>query len=78
MRITCPHCRSRLATRTSKRPIPALVLVYAQCTNLDCGWGGKMQLEFATTTAPSRQPNPDVCIPIDPGLRRWVLEQIND
>lgn len=76
MRLYCPHCRSRLATRTSKRPLPALVVAYAQCTNLECGWGGKLLLEYATTTAPSQQPNPEVSIPVDKATRRWVKEQI--
>lgn len=73
MRITCPHCRESVATRSSLRPHDALYWAYAQCTN--CGWGGKIQIEFLTTSAPSRMPRPGVQIPADPSLHRWLREQ---
>ncbi|SDK70382.1 ogr/Delta-like zinc finger family protein [Billgrantia gudaonensis] len=76
MRIACPHCHERAMTRTSKRPVPVFYEVYAQCTNPRCGWGGKIQVEFVTTTSPSRLPNPDVNIPVEPASRRLLLEQL--
>ena len=76
MRINCPHCADRAMTRTSKRPAPVFYEVYAQCINPACGWAGKILVEFATTTAPSRQPNADVRIPMDPRCRKTLLEQL--
>ncbi len=78
MRITCPHCDERAMTRTSKRPSPVFYEVYAQCTNPCCGWGGKLLVEFATTTTPSRLPAPGVRIPVEPASRRVLLEQLNE
>lgn len=76
MRITCPHCQDRAITRTSKRPAPVFYEVYAQCMNPGCGWAGKLHVEFATTTAPSRRPNPEVSIPLEPTSRRLLLDQL--
>lgn len=76
MRITCPHCRESVATRSSVRPNAALYWAYAQCVNPECGWGGKIQIEFVTTRAPSQHPQPDVQIPADPELRRLLREQL--
>ncbi|WP_181872777.1 ogr/Delta-like zinc finger family protein [Billgrantia montanilacus] len=76
MKISCPHCADRAITRTSKRPAPVFYEVYAQCINPDCGWAGKLHIEFATTTAPSRKPNAAVRIPIEPASRRVLLEQL--
>lgn len=76
MRITCPHCKDRAITRTSKRPAPVFYEVYAQCINPHCGWAGKLHIEFATTTSPSRQPDPEVCIPLEAASRRQLLEQL--
>ena len=77
MRITCPHCKDRAITRTSKRPTPVFYEVYAQCMNPDCGWAGKLYVEFATTTAPSRCPDRQVSIPIEAKSRRQLLEQLS-
>lgn len=76
MRITCPHCKDRAITRTSKRPAPVFYEVYAQCMNPGCGWAGKLHVEFATTTAPSRNPDPEVSIPLEPTSRRLLLDQL--
>ncbi len=76
MRITCPHCKDRAITRTSRRPAPVFYEVYAQCVNPLCGWAGKLYVEFATTTAPSRQPDPEVRIPIEAASRRLLLDQL--
>ncbi|SDG21941.1 Ogr/Delta-like zinc finger [Onishia taeanensis] len=76
MRITCPHCDERAMTRTSKRPSPVFYEVYAQCCNPACGWGGKLLVEFATTTSPSRLPNHNINIPVEPDSRRVLLEQL--
>ena len=77
MRITCPHCRERAITRTSKRPSPVFYEVYAQCMNERCGWAGKLLVEFATTTTPSKQADDDVRIPVVPAYRQRLLEELN-
>ncbi|WP_416139048.1 ogr/Delta-like zinc finger family protein [Halomonas sp. HK25] len=76
MRIACPHCKDRTITRSSKRPAPVFYEVYAQCINPLCGWAGKIYVEFATTTAPSRSPAPEVSIPVDPASRQRLLDQL--
>lgn len=76
MRIACPHCRSSVATRSSVRPHDALHWAYVQCQNPECGWGGKIMIEFATTRAPSQRPRPGVQIPPDPELRRLLRDQL--
>jgi hypothetical protein len=63
-------------TRTSKRPVPVFYEVYAQCTDPECGWSGKLYIDFATTTVPSRKPDPAVNIPLEPKSRRDLLEQL--
>ncbi|MDC8802534.1 ogr/Delta-like zinc finger family protein [Halomonas pacifica] len=78
MRITCPHCLERAITRTSKRPVPVFYEVYAQCANPDCGWGGKLHVEFVTTRSPSRRPNPNINIPVEPRARQALLAQLED
>ncbi|MBB3185744.1 hypothetical protein FHR95_003337 [Halomonas fontilapidosi] len=78
MRILCPHCAQRAITRTSKRPSPVFYEVYAQCTSPACGWSGKLLVEFATTTSPSRAPATDVRIPVDRASRQVLLEQLNE
>ncbi|GEN25415.1 hypothetical protein HCU01_33640 [Halomonas cupida] len=76
MRIICPHCQSRTYTRSSRRLVPVLTDVYAQCTNPECGWAGKLQVEVVLTTCPSRNPNPEVDIPLEPRSRRVLLDQL--
>ncbi|MBZ9576752.1 ogr/Delta-like zinc finger family protein [Modicisalibacter sp. MOD 31.J] len=76
MRILCPHCADRTITRTSKRPSPVLYEVYAQCINPECGWGGKFYVECAISLSPSLRPAPGVRIPLDPGSRKAMLEQL--
>lgn len=78
MRITCPHCEERAITRTSKRPSPVFYEVYAQCMNERCGWAGKLLVEFATTTTPSRMPASDVRIPVQPVCRKRLIEELNN
>lgn len=78
MRISCPHCHDRAITRTSKRPSPVFYEVYAQCINTACGWGGKLFVEFALTTSPSRLPCADVRIPVEEASRLVLLEQLNN
>lgn len=78
MRINCPHCRSRCYTRSSRRPLPVFIESYAQCTNAECGWAGKLQTEAVLTTRPSCLPSPDVSIPIDEKARTALLEQLGE
>ncbi|QEM80191.1 ogr/Delta-like zinc finger family protein [Halomonas binhaiensis] len=76
MRITCPHCQSRTITRSSRRPVPVFIEAYAQCINPDCGWAGKLQVEVVLTTSPSRCPNPEVAIALEPRSRQVLLDQL--
>lgn len=78
MRFDCPHCKKRMFTRTSKRPSPVFYEAYVQCSNEDCGWSGKLQIEFAKTIVPSRNSNSDVRIPMDSASRQQLLAQLND
>lgn len=77
MRITCPHCDTRVITRTSKRPLPTFYEVYAQCGNAECGWRGKFLVECAVTFSPSLRPDPAVKIPLAEAKRQALLEQLN-
>ncbi|MFM9270000.1 ogr/Delta-like zinc finger family protein [Halomonas elongata] len=76
MRITCPHCHERAITRTSRRPLPVFYEVFAQCTNPHCSWSGKLQVEFVTTTNPSRTPRDGINIPVEPASRQALIEQL--
>lgn len=76
MRLTCPHCRERTFTRTSKRPLPVFYQAFVQCTNPACGWAGKIEIEFASTRTPSQRPDPSVHIPLDPESRKRLIEQL--
>jgi hypothetical protein len=49
---------------------------YVQCSNPDCGWCGKLQIEFAKTMVPSRIAAPDVRIPMDASSRKQLLDQL--
>lgn len=74
MRIPCPHCKERTFTRTSKRQTPVFYEWYVVCTN--CGWNGKVHVEIAITTTPSRLPDPEIRIPLDPQARAALLAQL--
>ena len=76
MKIYCPHCKQGAITRTSKRPVPVFYEVYAMCPSQESGWAGKIYVDFATTTTPSRNPDPAVSIPLEPKSRRDLLEQL--
>jgi hypothetical protein len=76
MRISCPHCKDVCRVRSSKRPAPVFYELYSQCTNPECGWCGKIHIEFARTTTPSRLPDPEVNIPLDRDCRAALLSQL--
>ena len=76
MRVTCPHCKQPARIRTSKRPVPVFYEAYVQCRNESCGWTGKVIVEFALTTSPSRMADPSVNIPIDKQCRELLLAQL--
>lgn len=76
MRVSCPHCKQRTRIRTSKRPVPVFYEAYVQCSNVECGWTGKVIVEFALTTSPSRMADPGVNIPIDKQSRELLLAQL--
>ena len=77
VRLTCPHCGSHLAIRTSTGITPVYREAYVHCTNVDeCGWRGKLAMEMTTTLCPSQCPNPEVNLPLSQHLRAALLEQL--
>ncbi|MEX1197829.1 MAG: ogr/Delta-like zinc finger family protein [Pseudohongiellaceae bacterium] len=76
MRIQCPFCQHRAIIRSSRRPSPLFYEIYAQCQSAECGWSGKIHVEFVMTLSPSRSPRPDITLPIDSQSRRALLDQL--
>lgn len=64
MRVSCPHCNSKATIRTSKEMSLISREVYFQCTNHECGHTWTSILSAIRTIVPSRQPNPNVYIPL--------------
>lgn len=64
MKMSCPHCNTRLHIRTS-RPVSLLSReLYVQCPNVECAYTCKMLLSPVHTIAPSMQPNPKAYLPL--------------
>lgn len=74
--MNCPHCTARTRIRTTKRPSPVFYESYVECSNIECGWTGKVFTEFAQTITPSRSSNDDVNIPMDPRSREILLAEL--
>ncbi|MEJ2419251.1 MAG: ogr/Delta-like zinc finger family protein [Exilibacterium sp.] len=76
MLIKCPFCQSRAITRTSKRPSPVFYEIYSYCGNPECGWAGKLLIEFTLTTRPSLLNDDQVNIPMESHSRQRLLKQL--
>ncbi|MDB0511351.1 ogr/Delta-like zinc finger family protein [Ralstonia solanacearum] len=63
MKITCPHCASRLLIRTSRGMGLLSRELNVQCPNVECAYTGVYILSAARTIAPSMKPNPKAYVP---------------
>ncbi len=77
MKCKCPHCDSHTRARSSRQISPEVFEALMECSNAECGWRGKMYLEYVTTHTPSRLANPAVSIPMDAVTRRALLAQLH-
>lgn len=60
----CPHCKTRMVTRTS-RPLSLLSgEEYLQCPNVHCAYTCHVLSSITHTIAPSINPNPLVFVPV--------------
>ncbi|WP_455154852.1 ogr/Delta-like zinc finger family protein [Cupriavidus campinensis] len=64
MKLTCPHCESRMKIRTSRVVSLLSKESYWQCPNVDCAYTCKAITSVTTTIAPSMKPNPQAYLPI--------------
>jgi len=69
LRISCPHCGSKAAIRTSKEVSLITRELYFQCTNHECGHTWTSLLSAIRTIVPSQLPNPAVFIPLSDKAR---------
>lgn len=63
MRLQCPHCNSRARIRYSESMSPLYRDAWVDCTNVECGWRGKMAVQYISTLTPSQRPNPSIRLP---------------
>ncbi len=75
LRLQCPHCHSRLGIRSSVGLTATYREIYVHCTNDECGFRGRGQIEITHTLCPSQQPS-DVTLPLSPGIRDTLLAQL--
>ncbi|MDH0304326.1 MULTISPECIES: ogr/Delta-like zinc finger family protein [unclassified Pseudomonas] len=78
-KLVCPHCSSRMRTRTSEGRHIFLRVAYLQCTNEACGWSVRAEFEMTHELSPSGMPRPDVYLPpAGSELRRSALQREGD
>ena len=64
MKFYCPHCKTRMVTRTS-RPLSLLSgEEYLQCPNIFCGLTCRVLASITHQIVPSLNPNPMVFVPV--------------
>lgn len=69
VRFDCPHCGSWLKIRTSKQMTPIYRVIYFWCTNQEgCGYRTTAEAEMTHTLAPSKNPNPEINLPLHPSV----------
>ncbi|NSX15596.1 ogr/Delta-like zinc finger family protein [Cupriavidus taiwanensis] len=71
MKLTCPHCESRMKIRTSRVVSLLSKESYWQCPNIECAYTCKAITSVISTIAPSMRPNPKAYLPVGkvrPGL----------
>lgn len=61
---TCPHCKSRAVTYTSRKVSDLVTERYMQCTDVECGHSFVVQLGVLRSLTPSGKPDPAICIPL--------------
>ena len=59
----CPHCKSKVKIRSSRKKHVLLKIMYLQCTNHECSWSGKANFEITHQLSPSSIPDPSINIP---------------
>ncbi|MBP0629766.1 ogr/Delta-like zinc finger family protein [Cupriavidus sp. AcVe19-1a] len=63
MKLSCPHCETRMKIRTSRVVSLLSKESYWQCPNIACAYTCKAITSVVTTIAPSMVPNPKVYLP---------------
>lgn len=64
MILKCPHCHSRMASRTARQMSPLSVESYQRCTNFACGFRCKVLAEIVAELKPAELRNPAVVLPV--------------
>lgn len=64
MILKCPHCHSRMTSRTTRQMSPLSVESYQRCTNFDCGFRCKVLAEIVAELKPAELRNPAVVLPV--------------
>jgi len=64
IRYTCPHCKGRMRTITSRQLSDLVKEIYLDCMNVECGHRCVAQLGIVRTLVPSLIPSPAVALPI--------------
>ncbi|MCC5811343.1 MAG: ogr/Delta-like zinc finger family protein [Ectothiorhodospiraceae bacterium] len=76
MRLDCPHCGAFARIRSSQTPSPLYREAVVECQSLECGWRGKIGLEFICTLTPSQKPSPEIRLPVSEVVRKNILGQL--
>ncbi|MDH0316059.1 ogr/Delta-like zinc finger family protein [Aeromonas caviae] len=64
MRFICPHCKSRMTSRTT-RPMSLLSFEsYQRCSNVECNFRCKVLAEIVAELKPAELRNPAVVLPV--------------
>ena len=64
MRLRCPHCKSRMTSRTT-RPMSLLSFEsYQRCSNVECNFRCKVLAEIVAELKPAELRNPAVVLPV--------------
>jgi len=74
-RLTCPHCGRFARIRRSKGLTPTIREGVLECQDAECGWRGNVMFEITQTLSPSLKPNPEVRLPLSPGLRKQLVAE---
>ncbi|MFM5530407.1 ogr/Delta-like zinc finger family protein [Aeromonas veronii] len=64
MILKCPHCHSRMTSRTARQMSPLSVESYQRCTNFSCGFRCKVLAEIVAELKPAELRNPAVVLPV--------------
>jgi hypothetical protein len=64
MMLSCPHCDRRMQIRTSRQLSEFTRELLWQCVNIECGHTCHALLSITRTLNPSRNPRPQVYLPV--------------